>query len=122
MYLTALLIISAMILKEEGYVNSLDVTDSITAEEGFGLECATHVPRTTNHMGDFTRQQLLSAIQWEWGKAMTCRKMERMASLDSKVISSTPRPVSSFARSGEMVLSRQYGVYHGLRVRRKGLE
>ncbi|KAM7456902.1 hypothetical protein BLSTO_02340 [Blastocystis sp. subtype 1] len=103
-YLTALLVTCAMILKQEEYVSTLTDFEG-SPGDGFGLEGKVHIPRTTNHMSELNASQLASVI----------RKMERMVSLDPKVTATQiamPSPSLKLPRDGA---KPSYGVYHGLR-------
>ena len=113
-YVTALLVTCAMILKQEEYVSTL--TDFEGSQgDGFGLEGKVHIPRTTTHMSELNASQLASVIRSGKGVGVMGRKMERMVSLDPKVTATQIAMPSSLKlpRDGA---KPSYGVYHGLRV------
>lgn len=66
-YITALLVMCTLIMKQEEYVCTLAVGDEGDGES-FGLEGNTHIPRTTNHMSELSASQLASVIRSERGR------------------------------------------------------
>ena len=114
-YVTALLVTCAMILKQEEYVSTLTDFEG-SPGDGFGLEGKVHIPPTTNHMSELNASQLASVIRSGKGVGVMGRKMERMVSLDPKVTATQivmPSPSLKLPRDGA---KPSYGVYHGLRV------